>query len=152
VPLAIAHYKSALDIRPSWEKARKALEAAQAQQTAQEVPAEKPPEPDLPPVSNLDPDRLLDPQFHAKLLTALHDLVVKTDEESHQLLEFLQKEVEGAIRDLSICILTPNDPSHNLDEQLHRFNAVVTRIQVIHDALQERVGKIKLVGEQVLKI
>jgi len=37
--------------------------------------------------------------------------VIETDNQSQAMLEFLQKEVETAIRDLSICILAPKIPS-----------------------------------------
>src|SRR5439155_991992 len=105
--LAIAHYKQALELRPHWEKGRKALEAALADQAAQkenEAPATKSPASGAkgPPSSaaKLDPDRQLDPNFHGQLLRELHEIVVDTDNHSQAMLEFLQKKVEEAIREL----------------------------------------------------
>jgi len=150
--LAIAHYKSALDIRPSWAKAGNALAAAQAELANQES-GELPKAPEPAPVpSNLDPSRLIDPAFHGNLLRSLHELVVDSDNQSHQMLEFLQKEVETAIRDLSICILTPNDPKHNLEDQIKRFDEVVSRLQTLQDTLQNRLGRAKQLAEQVITV
>lgn len=153
--LAVAHYKSALEIRPSWEKGRIALEAAQREQTGVGAPAEKPAEePSVPatPGSTLDPNRLIDPTIHATLLRALHELVVDTDGKSHAMLEFLQKEVDSAIRELSICILTPKDPRHNLDDQIRRFDEVVSRLQQLQDSLQKRIVRVKTISEQIIKV
>ena len=48
---------------------------------------------------------MLDPTFHANLLRDLHELVVESDGQSQAMLEFLQKEVEEAIRELSTPVL-----------------------------------------------
>jgi tetratricopeptide (TPR) repeat protein len=150
--LAIAHYKSALDIRPSWEKAGNALAHAQAEQASKETGSAvvKPPEPVIATPANLDPDRLIDPNVHGNMLRNLHDLVVETDSHSHEMLEFLQKEVETAIRDLSICILTPNDPKHNLDDQIKRFDEAVQKLQSLQETLQSRLGRARQLGEQII--
>jgi tetratricopeptide (TPR) repeat protein len=151
--LAIAHYKSALDIRPSWAKASNALAAAQAELASQQsnAPATKTPEPATVP-KNLDPARLIDPNFHGNLLRGLHDIVIETDSHSHTMLEFLQKEVETAIRDLSICILTPNDPTHNLEDQIKRFDEVVGRLHILQETLQSRLDRAKQLGEQIVNV
>jgi tetratricopeptide (TPR) repeat protein len=152
--LAIAHYRSALDIRPSWEKGKNALESALAAQAdaepataAKATAVEAPP----PPPANLDPNRMIDPNVHGHLLRSLHDLVVETDVKSQAMLEFLQKEVEAAIRDLSVSILTPNDPRYNLDEQIRRFDDVVTRLQQLQESLQTRVERVRVLSDQVAK-
>jgi tetratricopeptide (TPR) repeat protein len=156
---AAVHYRSSLDIRPNWEKGRLALDAAQAELDAQKQDplTDKPavtPAVSLPSAnpSRLDPSRLIDPNIHGKLLRDLHRLVVDTDSSSQAMLDFLQKEVEEAIRDLSICMLTPNDPSHNLTEQIRRFDEVVTQLQQLQDALQKRILRTKLLSEQVARI
>jgi tetratricopeptide (TPR) repeat protein len=152
--LAVAHYRSALEIRPNWEKGRIALDAAQAQNAVQETGAAKPaaPMPETPAGADLDPNRLLDPAMHGKLLRALHDLVVETDGKSQAMLEFLQIEVETTIRDLSISVLTPNDPRYNLDDQIRHFDEVVTRLLQLQEALQTRIERIKALGEQVAQV
>lgn len=149
--LAIAHYKSALDIRPSWAKAGNALAAAQAELAAKEGTNEpiKPPEP-APVLKNIDPSQLIDPNVYGSQLRTLHELVIETDTQGHEMLEFLQNEVELAIRDLSTCILTPNDPKHNLDDQIKRFDEVMSRLQAFQETLQSRLKRAKQVGEQIV--
>lgn len=152
--LAVAHYRSALEIRPKWEKGRAALASAEAAQSAQhaDVPdhLQKAASP-KPSESALDPSRPIDPAIHGNLLRVLHELVVETDTKSQAMLEFLQREVEGAIRDLSICILTPDDPAHNLDDQIHRFDTVVARLQQLQSALEKRMERVKVVGDQIVR-
>jgi tetratricopeptide (TPR) repeat protein len=154
--LAIAHYKQSLEIRPNWEKGRNALEAAQAAKAAQESADAPPPAPAEAPkpaeIIKLDPARLLDPNLHGKLLRDLHALIVDTDSQSQAVLEFLQKEVEQAIRELSVSILTPNDPKYNLDEQIRHFDAMVAKLNELQAEMQKRVTRTRIVGEQVLKI
>lgn len=152
--LAIAHYKHALEIRPNWEKGRAALESALAAQSAKQgsgaTPAAQPPSASSD--SKIDPERVLDPTFHANLLRDLHELIVEADGQSQAMLEFLQKEVEEAIRELSICILTPKDQKYNLEDQIQRFDEVMTQLQEIQSTMQKRVMKAKLIGEQIAKI
>jgi tetratricopeptide (TPR) repeat protein len=153
--LAIAHYKQALEIRPNWDKARDALETAQiakAEQSGADDPAVAPVEAPRPAEIKLDPNRLIDPNLHGRLLRDLHALVVDTDAHSQQMLDFLQKEVEQAIRELSISILTPNDPKYNLDEQIRHFDAMVARLHELQAEMQKRMTRTRIVGEQVLKI
>ncbi len=152
--LAIAHYKQALEIRPKWEKARSALETAQAAKAAHDgadVPT-APVEATRPAEVKFDPNRLIDPSIHGKLLRDLHGLVVDTDAQSQAMLDFLQKEVEEAIRELSISILTPHDPKHNLDEQIRHFDAMVAKLHELQAEMQKRMTRTRIVGEQVLKI
>ncbi len=153
--LAIVHYRSALEIRPDWQKGRNALAVALSEQKSQDVgPPAKPvvaaslTAPD----SKLDPNRTLDPNFHGKLLRDLHDIVVETDTKSQLLLEFLQKQVEEAIRELSICMLTPKDPKYNLEVQIKKFDEVMSQLQELQEGLQKRVLKTKLISEQIVKI
>jgi tetratricopeptide (TPR) repeat protein len=150
--VAIAHYKQALEIRPNWEKGRVALEAALAEQKAAKQEAPGRPPSSASSGSNLDPGRVLDPNFHGNFLRDLHDIVVETDNETQVLLEFLQKEVEEAIRVLGICILTPKDPKYNLEDSIRQFDAVVDKLQALQDAMQKRMLKSKVLGEQVIKI
>lgn len=154
--LAIAHYKQALEIRPNWEKGRAALVAAQAAQAAATAAVEsgEPKVHDATPApdSKIDPDRMLDPNFHANLLRELHDVVVDTDKYTQGMLDFLQKDVEEAIRELSICILTPKDPKYSLEEQIAKFDAVVNKLQQFQEAMHKRILKSKLIGEQIIKI
>jgi tetratricopeptide (TPR) repeat protein len=153
--MAIEHYHQALEIRPNWEKGRIALEAALAASedkgAADRAAAAPDPVPAAAPTRKFDPARLIDPDIHGGYLRELHDLVIATDNQSQAMLEFLQKEVETAIRDLSICILTPRDHKLNLDDQIHRFDDVVIQLQQLQDTLHEQVLHAKQLSEQVMK-
>jgi tetratricopeptide (TPR) repeat protein len=151
--LAIVHYRSALEIRPDWQKGRNALAVAVAQQKGREGSDRAGDSgPPTPTSSQLDPSRMLDANDHGKLLRELHDTIVDTDAKSQALLELLQKQVEEAIRELSICILTPKDQKYNLEDQIQRFDEVMTQLQEIQSTMQKRVMKAKLIGEQIAKI
>jgi tetratricopeptide (TPR) repeat protein len=151
--LAIAHYRQALEIRPDWEKGRDALEAVLAEQAAHlESGAAKATAPGAHPGAALDPHRIIDPQVHGNFLRELHEVVIETDKHSQGILEFLQREVEEAIRELSICILTPKDPKHNLDDQIRRFDSVVTKLHQLKEVMQKRLSRAKSLCEQIVKI
>ena len=153
--LAIVHYRSALDIRPDWQKGRNALAVALAEQKSREGSDVKTVEAGGPITasdSRLDPNRALDPNFHGKLLRDLHDTVVETDDNSQALLELLQKHVEEAIRELSICILTPKDQKYNLDDQIKRFDEVMVQLQDLQESMQKRMLKARVLGEQIAKL
>jgi tetratricopeptide (TPR) repeat protein len=150
--LAVVHYRHALEIRPKWEKGRVALEAAQAEQAAEkEGNATEVEVSTAAPEAKIDPDRMLDPNLHGLFLRELHDVVVDTDNKSQAMLEFLQKEVEQAIRDLSISILTPKDSRYTLDDQIRRFDDAVVELQKLQEALQKRMVRAKQLSEQITK-
>jgi tetratricopeptide (TPR) repeat protein len=152
---AIEHYRHALEIRPNWEKGRSALEAAMAAYedmgAADRAAAAAVAMPTMAPTRKLDPTRQLDPDLHGGYLRELHELVIETDNQSQAMLEFLQQEVETAIRDLSICILTPKEHHLNLEDQIHRFDDVVLHLQKLQETLQNQVVQAKQVSEQVVK-
>jgi len=149
--LAIAHYKQALEIRPNWEKGKNALEASLAAQGAA-APAPAPPPPTPPPVSRLDPDRMLEPMLHGALLRDIHECAIETDQQGQLMLEFLKNEVEKAIQELSISILTPRDARYNLDEQMQKFDDVVGQLKELQDALQTRIARARTIGEHLAKV
>lgn len=151
--LAVAHYRHALEIRPKWEKGRLALEAAQAEQSAAQKSdaAARAPVASPPPESKIDPNRLVDPSIHGNYLRDLHDIIIETDNQSQVMLEFLQKEVETAIRDLSINILTPQESKASLDDQIRRFDDAVVELQKLQEALQKRMARAQALSEQITK-
>lgn len=149
-PLALAHYRHALDLRPKWEKAQRGLESALAAQNPDTQPTEAP----LLPAAGakLDPDRLLDPNFHGALLRDLHQAVIDMDRQGHQLLNVISTDVEHAIRDLSNCLLFPNNPGNDLTGQIQKFNIVVSQLQALQQLMQKNMKKARELGEQVSRI
>ncbi|MSQ93184.1 MAG: tetratricopeptide repeat protein [Gemmataceae bacterium] len=154
--LAIVHYRSALAIRPDWQKGHNGLAVAQSEQKSLEVTSlARTSEPSgalTAADSKLDPNRTLDPKFHGNLLRELHDVTVETEEKGQFLLAFLQQQVEEAIRELSICMLTPKDPKYDLDDQIKKFDEVMAQLHELQDGLQQRILRTKLLSEQVVKI
>src|SRR5438270_2365076 len=67
-PMAIAHYRHALELRPTWEKAQRGLESAQAAQNPEVAERAAATPPKSAATRKLDPDRLVDPNFHGTLL------------------------------------------------------------------------------------
>jgi tetratricopeptide (TPR) repeat protein len=148
--MAIGHYRHSLELRPTWEKAQRGLEAAVAAQNPEATRQAAPAAPAS--VHALDPNRLVDPNFHGGMLRDLHQAVIDLDRHGHQLLNVLQEDVERAIRDLSNCLLFPNNVGNDLAGQIQRFNTVVGQIQQIQQALQKNIKKGRDVGEQLAKI
>jgi tetratricopeptide (TPR) repeat protein len=150
---AIAHYRQALEIRPKWEKARRGFEQAEAAFAekgveAQSAPAEEKP---LEPAKALDPDRSVDPHFHATLLQALHRGTIDAHTQGSKFLEALEREVEPAIKELSSMLLTPTAGPAALDNCLTKFEQAIANFRSIDQALHSKLQKIRLVGEQLIK-
>jgi tetratricopeptide (TPR) repeat protein len=149
-PLAIGHYRHALELRPTWEKAQRGLETVLAAANPEAARVKTPSSSEIP--SALDPNRLLDPNFHGAMLRDLHQAVIELDRHGHALLTTLQTDVDGAIRDLSNCLLFPNTPGNDLNGQIQKFNAVVTQLQQVQQALQKNIKKGREASEQLVKI
>jgi tetratricopeptide (TPR) repeat protein len=147
--LAIGHYRHSLELRPTWEKAQRGLEAALAAQN----PEANRPVSAAPAVSTqtLDPNRLLDPNIHGGMLRDLHQAVIDLDRSGHQLLSVIEADVDRAIRELSNCLLFPNNPGNDLSGQIQKFNVVVSQLQQIQQALQKNIHKGRDVGEHLAK-
>jgi tetratricopeptide (TPR) repeat protein len=139
-PLALAHYRHALELRPTWEKAQRGLEAAEAARQPHGEASSGPLTP-APSRRTLDPDRLLDPNVHGLLLRDMHQAIIDMDRQGHQLVKILQDDVERVIRDLSNCLLFPNNPGNDLNGQIQKFNVVAALLQQIQQQLQKHMKK-----------
>jgi tetratricopeptide (TPR) repeat protein len=148
-PLAIAHYRHALELRPTWEKAERGLEAALAAQNPEAAAAAAAPAPAA--SRALDPSRLLDPNFHGQMLRDLHQAVIDMDRQGHQLLNIIQTDVEQAIRDLSNCLLFPNNPANDLNGQIQKFNVVVSQLNQLQQLMRKNMRRAQELGEQLNK-
>jgi tetratricopeptide (TPR) repeat protein len=148
---AISHYRSALEARPNWEKAKLALEAVlDAQRAIEGSPSEMSMEAVKP--AKLDPDRLIDPHVHGNPLRDLHQYIVEMDHTGRMMQELLQNKVEQALRDLSNCLLLPDNPKHNLGEQIHKFDEVLKQLQQLQAALDTKMQRSHTMAEQIAKL
>ncbi len=150
--MAIAHYKSALEIRPNWEKARTALESAQAQQAPAEGAPRKEEAVPAKPAKKLDPNRQVDPNLHGTQLRDIHQHVTEMDAQGRKLADMLLNDVEATIKGLSNCLLFPDNPAYNLTEQLHKFDLVVGQLAKLQQSVQKKVQQIDHLTEQMAKI
>ena len=138
-------------LRPTWEKAQRGLEGALAAQNPEAQPVDAPP-PAISAGGKLDPDRLLDPNFHGTLLRDLHQAVIDMDRQGHQLLSVIEGDIERAIRDLSNCLLFLNSPGNDLNGQIQKFNIVVSQLQALQQLMQKNMKKARELGEQASRI
>ena len=155
---AVAHYRQALEIRPNWEKALRGLKTAEAAITQQgDVLPE--PEPAQEPAEDLssdhstmplDPHRLVDPEVHGNALRVVHQSTIDAQAQGVQLLESLEKEVEPAIKELSILLLTPSTTTSALDHCLARFEEALAKYVFLQTSLTECINKVRNSGEEFL--
>jgi tetratricopeptide (TPR) repeat protein len=158
--LAIAHYRQAIELRPTWEKARRGLEQAEAAQEAHEVSgeAQEPPSSmDIPQTvapapPQIDPERLVDPQLHGALLSSLHKATVDSENQGRKVLSILESEVEPAIKELSSALLYPTTSSTELDSCMQKFESAVTNIRQAQSGLKNSMERVRILGEQLLKM
>ncbi len=144
---AISHYRSALEARPNWEKAKLALDAVLEAQRAVGGSSETSPEAVKP--AKLDPERPVDPNVHGNHLRDLHQNIIEMDHASRMVLELLQAKVEQALRDLSNCLLLPDNPKHNLGEQIHKFDDVLKQLQQLQAALDHKMQRAHAMAEHI---
>jgi tetratricopeptide (TPR) repeat protein len=148
---AIVHYQQALELRPDWEKARRGLEAAQAQQNPDAVLGGEPRPVESPSsrIRKLDPDRLVDPNLHGDVLRELHQVLIELDKQGHQLLGVIQNDIELAIRELSNGLLFPKDPRNDLVGQIQKFDTAMTQLRQLQTALRQKVQQIRDHGDHL---
>ena len=147
---AIMHYRAALEARPNWEKARLALDAVlEAQRAIETSPSEMSMEAPTP--ATLDPDRLVDPNVHGNLLRDLHQYIIDMDHTGRTMLELLQAKVEQTLRDLSNCLLLPDNPKHNLGEQIHKFDDVMKQLEQLQTSLDKKMRRAQMMADQISK-
>ena len=148
--IALSHYRQALELRPRWDKAQRAVEQTEA------LLGQKADVPNNPHVSVMgdsggDPNRHLDPGVHGAFLTDLHKLIVKIDGESQDVIDFLRKDVEEVIRNISVCILA-TDARLNLEDQMERMDSVMAKLQGMRDQTQRRMFRAKLLTDKIGKV
>ena len=156
--MAIGHYRSALELRPNWEKAHRGLmQAEQALNEEENGPApsaaqEKEAAPAAPTPAPLDPNREVHPEVHGDLLRLIHLTTIDVHNQASQFLETLERELEPAIKELSILLLTANTSPIALDHCLSKFEQAVTTFLSQQSDLRQRYDKVHRAGEQLLQI
>jgi tetratricopeptide (TPR) repeat protein len=159
--LAIAHYRQTLELRPNWEKAMRGLEHAEAVQEEVEEQMTPKNEPEEPAVQeqdgpagrgrNLDPDRMVDPNFHGVLLSTLHKATIDSENQGRSFLKILEGEIEPAIKELSTCLLYSDSSATELDQCVQRFETAVANLRAAQSTLKNSMERVRLLGDQLVK-
>jgi tetratricopeptide (TPR) repeat protein len=143
---ALAHYEQALQVRPNWAKAidgiAQAREALDSERKSGPLPAASA-------KRGADPGIQVDPDTHSSFLIHLHQSTVETEESGRLMHQILEREVEPTIKDLSTALLYPHGLRTELDECVAKFEAAVERVRSTHQQMQNRVGQIKKLEQQM---
>jgi tetratricopeptide (TPR) repeat protein len=160
---AVTHYRLALDIRANWEKAKNGLAQAEAGLASAKRPVtpvtplptekekEKAPESARTPTAALDPERVVDPNIHATLLTNLHKATIESENVGRNFLQILEKEVEPAIKEVSSCLLYSDSPLGELDERVQKFEDAIRNMRSTQRSLQSTIEQVRTLGEKLIK-
>ncbi len=155
---AINHYRHALELRPGWEKASEGLRQAEEALAQAEQPAEAAagrangsPPAERPAASQLDPERMVDPNAHGVLLQGLHRATVDSENLTRVFLKVIETEIEPAIKELSSALLYPDTPQSELDESIQKFEAAVQNMRSAQRSLENSVDKVRAIGDKLLQ-
>jgi tetratricopeptide (TPR) repeat protein len=151
---AIAHYKTALSLRPRWDKAMNGLAQAEAAIAAAEPrPAATPmPEPKSPAAtaaSNDDLARLVDPEIHGDLLTILHHAAVDSEAHGKQFLQIVEHHIEPAIKDLSTRLLGVDSGGPDLNQCIAMFENALDQMRKAQQDLDLSIDRVRTLGNQL---
>jgi tetratricopeptide (TPR) repeat protein len=153
--LAVARYKQVLQLRPNWDKAMNGLARAEAAQTPEQKqqPSETTPQaPETPAVTTATADlqRMLNPVAHGSILTNLHQATVESETQGRQFLQILEQEIEPAIKELSMCLLTPSGGT-GLDQCVQKFEVAIRNMRSAQRHLQTSIERVRSLGDRLLK-
>ena len=76
----------------------------------------------------------------------------EVDSGGHAMFTFLNDDLHNAIRNLSISILTPDDPQHDLDAKLRIFNQMVVKLHHLQEALHKSLKHTQSLSGQIMKV
>jgi tetratricopeptide (TPR) repeat protein len=150
--LAVTHYHNALELRPNWEKARRGLEVAEARLNPASRKATASEPKGVAKHGAMDPDRMLDPNVHGNALRDLHQDIVEANQHGHKLLAVIQDDVDRSIRELSNCLLFPNNPANDLQGQIHKFDGVMAELQQLQQILKKTLQRAQQHSDQLNKL
>jgi tetratricopeptide (TPR) repeat protein len=153
---AVECYQHALQIRVGWEKALHGLEAArealaeQQEEQHQEEAESASVAAAKADAKKLDPTRLLDPEEHGVVLTALHKSTVEAEETAKTFHELTQGELEQAIQELSTALISPDVSITTLDQCIGRFEEAMRSVRALKDELHVLIQKVRLHGDELV--
>jgi len=147
---AIQGYEEALKVRPHWDKALEGKAHAQAllsgdRPVAQEAPAATETGGGR---SSISEDKMVDPNLHSTLLTALNTGSEAAEELGRRFQKVLVDEMDYAIKELSSCLLYPDAPSSELDACVKRFEQALDHLLAVQKELEAGITRIHKLNAQ----
>jgi tetratricopeptide (TPR) repeat protein len=151
---AIQNYDEALKIRPDWERALEGREYVVEVLGSGEQPKSNPaipsaPQSRSPRAASAQLERMVDPNVHANLLTALHQGAAAAEEQGQQFQRVLSDELEDAIKNLSSCLLHKDGSRSELDECVRRFESAVDHMRAAQESLESSVTRLQSIGAHI---
>lgn len=149
--LALQNYDEALKVRPNWDKALEGRAHAQEMLqggpsgSSQSIPAAQAPAAHT---SLSELDKSVDPNLHAGLLHSLSDGAGDCEELGRQFQRVLAEELEGAIKELSSCLLYANGPRSELDACVTRFEKALEHMRTARESMENSVSRLQAVSSQ----
>jgi tetratricopeptide (TPR) repeat protein len=151
---AVQHFRAALDLRPDWERAAQALEAAETQLHAANTSLAPAPllvaPPPQPAAVPFDPERLINPDTQSGALQAAHHAVIELQERSQAFLEVLRGQVEPIIQDLSKRLLDRRTTARDLEKCVNDMEAAFEKMREGEKAMQQGLDRVHGAGEKLL--
>ena len=157
---AVAAYKQALQIRPTWDKAQQGLASAaealaeesaekQAEESAAEEPVVAATETTTGPAP-IDPHRVIDPDLHGPLLNSLHKATAESENHGRHFFRLVKEEIEPVIKELSSCLIAPDFSISVLDACIQKFEDALLHVKSARANLQGSIERVRLLGDKLV--
>ena len=151
---AIQNYDDALKLRPDWDRALEGREYVEGVLAGVEPPKSSKTQPAgsqgrKPRSSSGEIEKTVDPNLHGNLLTALHQGADTSAEMGQQFQRVLSDELEGAIKDLSSCLLHADGSRGELDSCVTRFQSAVEHMRTVQETLDASVSRLESLGKHI---
>jgi tetratricopeptide (TPR) repeat protein len=143
---ALQHYDEALKIRPQWEKAQEGRTYAEEMLSGGDKPGGAPGAGAAAKSArgtSADLEKTVDPNVHGNLLTALSNGAGEAEEFGRRFQQVLTDELEGAIKELSSCLLYPDGPVSDLDACVQRFEKALEQMRTAQQVVDISITRLQ---------
>lgn len=140
---AIQNYDEALKLRPNWDKAEEGRAHAQALLSGDHPAGKAAAASGNTGRSAVSEDRMVDPNLHSALLTALHTGSAAAEELGRNFQKVLLEEMDVAIKELSSCLLYPDAPNSELNACIDRFAGALDQTLAVQKKLEAGITRIQ---------
>jgi tetratricopeptide (TPR) repeat protein len=147
---AISSYDEALKVRPTWDKAFEGKEHAQAMLSGDRpasAAATSAGQTSTGRTAAVE-DKMVDPNVHASLLTALHTGSEVAEDMGRRMQTVLGEEMEEVIKELSSCLLYPDGPLGELDTCVKRFEEALDHMLAARKNLEASIARVEHLSSQ----